>query len=832
MKRKHKRPKPDQRDKVVAPSDDSQWLPGWAPYVVFALLAAFLFREFIISNGILFGTDVLALGYFARHFYAEMMRAGTFPLWNPYVFGGLPFVDAMHGDIFYPTTVLKFVMPVHRAMGWKLVLHVFLAGVFTYGWLRHLRIGRLIATFGGVTYMLAPVMVTLVYPGHDGKLFVSALTPLALWVTDWAVVRGGMWRFALLATVIALLIYTAHMQLAYYTAWAVAVLAIYRLIEARRKGQASTRTLAGRFVMFVLAGVIGALGIGAMQLWTPLRYLTTYSQRVEKSIEAEAESAYARATSWSLHPEEAFSLVVPEFIGANLQTERGPVNTYWGRNAFKLNHEYAGLVPLLLLPVAFLTRRRRGEVWLFTAIAAASLVFALGATTPLFRLFYWLVPGVKLFRAPSSIMFVFAIAVVTTAALGLEGVRDSEQSSDWGEVSRKVGRYLWGASGVLLALALLGSTGVVTDLWQAIIYPNMAPAKLTALQANLPNIKRGLWLSFLIAALSAGAWQLMVRGTLPRAAFLVTITVVSALDMFRVNPQYLLVVPVASLYPRDDVTEFLLQKTQTEDPFRVFALPGIVHQPNHFAFFGIEEMAGHHGNELGRYMDLTRDDVLVKSGMKVLRLLNVRYLIAPTTIRGSGIRLAFEGQRASVYEVLAETPRAFLVGATEVVPDTLAIDRLTMPSLETWNVALLADSLDYPLVAVDRPRPVDPIRATSDQDRPELHREVRWLERGVNRQILQVDAEAPSLLVISDNYYPAWRATVDGEPAPVIRADYTFRAIPVPAGTHEVRLEYRSGLFQAAIWTTILSIVLVVGLMVAKPISDRRSRARVESGDR
>ena len=827
MKRKHKGQKPKQE---IVRSDDSRWLPGWAPYAVFALLAAFLFREFIISDGILFGTDVLALGYYARHFYAEMVRSGTFPMWNPHIFGGLPFVDAMHGDIFYPTTVLKFLMPVHRAMGWKIVLHVFLAGVFTYGWLRHLSIGRLISLFGGVTYMLAPVMVTLVYPGHDGKLFVSALTPLALWVTDWAIVRGGVRRFATLALVVALLIYTAHMQLAYYTVWAIAVLAIYRLIEARRTAGASNGKLAGRFVMFGLAGVIGALGIGAMQLWTPLRYLTKYSQRVEKSIEAEAESAYTRATSWSLHPEEAFSLIVPEFVGANLHTEQGPVQTYWGRNPFKLNHEYAGLIPLLLLPVAFLVRRRRGEVWLFTGIAAASLIFALGATTPLFRLFYWLVPGVKLFRAPSSIMFVFAIAVVTVAALGLEGTRESEKSDDWGVITRKVGFYLWGAAGFLLLLALLGSTGLLTDLWQAVLYPNMVPPKLAALQANLPNISRGLWLSFLLAGLLAGGWQLMVRGSLPRVAFIVAIALLSALDMFRVNPQYILVVPVAPLYPKDDVTEFLLEKVETEDPFRVFALPGTVHQPNHFAFYGVDELTGHHGNELGRYIDMTQPEVLQAGGLRMLRVMNVRYIVAPGPIRGPGIRPAFEGQRASVFEVRLGAPRAFLVGAAEVVPDTLALDRLMAADLEPWNVAVLEDSLDYPLVPIVRELPVDTATGTAPLSGA-VRDDVRWLKRGVNSQTLEVEAEAPSLLVISDNYYPAWRATVDGEPVPVVLADYSFRGIPVPEGTHEVRLEYHSRLFQAAVWTTLLSILLVVGLIVAIHVRDRRAAARVEPND-
>lgn len=793
-KRRGKDSQRSQTSSGVSASDDSKWLPGWAPYLVFALLAVFLFREFIISNGMLFGTDVVALGYFARHFYAEMIKtAHTFPLWNPYVFGGLPFVDAMHGDIFYPTTVLKFVMPVHRAMGWKIVVHVFLAGVVTYGWLRHLRISRPIATFGGITYMLAPVLVTLVYPGHDGKLFVTALTPLALWVTDWAITRGGAWRFATLASVMALLILTAHMQLAYFATWSLVLLAVFRLAQARRQGQPPL-ALARRFGAFAAAGVIGALAMGAVQIWTPIQYLTKYSQRVEKTTEAEIESGYAYSTSWSLHPEEAFSLIIPEFVGANLQTEEGPVQTYWGRNPFKLNHEYGGLIPLLLLPLAFITRRRRGEVWLFTGIAAASLIYALGATTPLFHLFYWLVPGVKLFRAPSSIMFVFAIAVITAAALGLEGVREGEKDDGWGEVSHKVGLYLWGASGVLLLLAILGSTGLLTDLWTTIVYPDMAPPKLAALQSNLPNIKRGLWLSCLFAGLVAGAWYLRARGSLPQGGFIAAIALISVLDLFRVDPQFIRVANPALFYPRDETTQFLIQESNGEEPFRVFTLPNAPYQTNHFALHGVEELTGHHGNELGRYRDMVEIERLQAEGFRMFSLLNVRYIVSGAEIRAPGLTEVFRGQRSIVYELEGVAPRAFLVAAREIVPDSLALDRLLDRQFFPAGAAILESEPGYPI-------------------EPGSQGDVRWLERGVNRQVLEVRASGPALLVVSDNWYPAWRAKVDGEPVPVVRADYSLRAVPVPGGTHEVSLEYHSPLLLAAVWTSLLSTLLVAGLI-------------------
>ena len=780
-------------------------LPPWAPYVLFAVLSLALFREFIVSGDMLFGEDVVALGYFARKFYAEQLRQGIFPLWNPLIFGGLPFVDATHGDIFYPTTILKAFMPVHRAMGWKLVLHVFLAGVFTYHWLKHLKLSRPVATFGGAVYLLAPVLVTLIYPGHDGKLFVTALTPLALLATDRAMVRGGIARFAALALVVALLIYTPHMQLAYFTTWAMTVLAVFRLVQAARTGLGK-REIAGRFALFATAGIIGALAIGAAQLWTPVKYLTEHSRRVERTIEGEAESRYAYSTSWSLHPEEVASLVVPEFIGGNLITKEGRISTYWGRNPFKLNHEYGGLIPLLLLPLAFFRRRRRAEKWLFTGIAAAALIYAVGATTPLFYLFYWLVPGVELFRAPSSISYIFVIAVLTVSAFGLEATRRSSENEDeWEAFSRRTQRYLLGAAASFLLLALLASSGLLTRMWVAVLYSDIGSQQQAALAANLPNIKLGFWISFAMTGLIAAAWYLRVRGTVKEAAWLALVIVVAIVDVSRVNGKYIQVFNPNDLFPRDDTIEFLAQQKANSDPFRVFVLPNAPYRPNHLALYGIEQVAGHHGNELARYRQLTGlPDLgtLVQQDLQLLRLLNVRYIVSGAPIQAPRLREAFRGRRSIIYQVLGSAPRAFLASDFEVVADSFAVRQARSAEFDPILNVLLSQEPSL------RPQPGADAR-------------VEWIEQGVNRSVLSVEASGPGFLVITDNWYPSWQAEVDGEPAAVLRADVTLRAVPVPAGSHEVRLVYGSDLFSLAVWVSLGSLLIVLSAILGPAIRKR-----------
>ena len=167
-------------------------LPAWLPWCLYGALSLLLFGAFVFSEQMLLGHDTLGLGYTARAFYTDALRSGYFPLWNPYLLGGVPFLEALSGgDSLYPTALLLLVLEPYRALGWKLVLHVFLAGLFMYGWTRSLGASRAAALVAGTAYLLAPFLVTLVLPGHDGKLFVTALTPLLFWAMEATFRRPG-----------------------------------------------------------------------------------------------------------------------------------------------------------------------------------------------------------------------------------------------------------------------------------------------------------------------------------------------------------------------------------------------------------------------------------------------------------------------------------------------------------------------------------------------------------------------------------------------------------------------------------------------------------------
>ena len=122
--------------------------------------------------------DQHAAGYAFRHWGAEWwQRLGHVPLWNPELFGGLPFVAAGHGDIFYPTSFLRLVLPVETVVNLAFIVHYILAGLFTYWLLRRLHLSWTGAVIGGLAYELSGLIASYTSPGHEGKLFASAALP-------------------------------------------------------------------------------------------------------------------------------------------------------------------------------------------------------------------------------------------------------------------------------------------------------------------------------------------------------------------------------------------------------------------------------------------------------------------------------------------------------------------------------------------------------------------------------------------------------------------------------------------------------------------------------
>jgi hypothetical protein len=673
--------------------------------------------------------------------------------------------------------------------------------------------------------MLAPFFVTLVHPGHDGKMFVTALAPLLFWAVERHFVRAGLASFAAIGLIVALVLLTTHFQMAYFLFGGVGLYAMFRSVQIWQGGttesegeEKPTRALAPaglRFALFLGASIAGAAGAG-VQFLPAADYVTEYSRRVQTTREAAGETGREWSSSWSLHPEEAMSQLIPEFSGNNARGSAWTADTYWGRNVFKDNHEGVGVLVLLLAAVSFVGAARVGVRWFFTGLGLVAFFFALGDHTPVWGIFYSVIPGIRLFRAPSQAMFLFGFAATTMAALGIDRILKAAAEGDE-EVWPRLLRVLVGGAGLLAVLALLAGSGGLLSMWTTLFRPEADPGRLAVLE---PFIVRGAFVSTALAAGAAGLAWAVRRAYLAPTALVAGLVLLVAVDQLRVDESFVQTIdfhewsrPGANIQAVID-----LQATDPE-PYRLFSLAqsGQDVKP---ALFGIELAAGHHPNDLSRYRELIG---MVGSGIpenlfhpNVRQLLNVRYLLWPHLDPRFGVgpednivsRTQLQDGRPyeTVYADIG-LPRARLVARAVVKSDDEAVPYMLSDAFDPASEVVLSE--ESPVVLDGMP----------------VAGEVRWEERSPGRLQLSVTADRAALLVVADNWYPAWQATVDGSEAPVMRAYHTLRAVPVPAGEHTVTMEYRSAVLARSLWLSVVALLVLTGAGILGLLLDRRRGA-------
>lgn len=794
------------------PSAFSVFLNGprakWAFFAVYFILTIFLFRDFVFSGSMLFGNDTIPDGVYTRQYYKDYhAEYGGIPRWNPFILGGLPFIDAMHGDTFYPGAWIQLFMPLTRALGHKLVWHVFLAGMFMYIFLRTLRVRRDAAFLGGLMYMLAPSFISLVFPGHDAKMYVIAFLPLAFAFLESGMNAPRLWKFAALGAVMGLLILTSHVQMAYYSFWAMGLYFLFRLFTARKEGVPSAG-LAGRTGMFVLAVAL-AVGLGLVQLFPSYKFTTSQSVR-----SGEERTGYAYATSWSMHPEEVMGMIVPSFPGYQKGTEE---NFYWGRNPFKLNSEYNGILPILFA-ILCLVAWRRSQTWFFLGLGALALIYAVGANTPLYHLFYSLAPGVKNFRAPGMIIFLFTFAATAMSATFLSAFLDRKTME-----GKQSGRGLLYAAGAVMATALIFSMmgSHLFDMWNGLLYNGITPDKSGKMAENVPYFTTDLWKVAIFAALAlVGVWMFLSR-RIGSAALIILLALVAIVDEAPVAGRYITTVDPLTFSPLrpDQSVQDLRAKMNNSSPFRVLGMLNSIHQSNYYAMFGIQMADGTHNNELQSYelfrggrisenylagwVDLKKP-ALDPPGIPLnnfLKVAGVKYILLPT---GQG--------NIEVVENVAALDRAFIThGYVVAKGDTAAVNILKDRAFDPARTAIVN--------AEPAQKPASPADSTAVSRVESMMYKARGAE-------ITANFASPGLLVLTDNWTPYWKAEVDGKPAPVLKAYGTFMAVAASEGKHRVVFTFNSQPYQTGKTVTLASLGLIVLMLGASGGMDLVRRRR------
>ena len=820
-------PRADEAGGQAPPLPAPRFAGLWAAatYAIATLLLAYpaLGGGFLVNPR----SDQYIAGYGFREFGAQALKAGEgFPQWSPYLFGGMPYIAGMHGDIFYPTFLLRMILPTDVVMTWGFIIHIFLAGFFTYGFLRAWGVGFYGALIGGLAYMLSGPIAAYVSPGHDGKLFVSALFPLTLWLLVRGVRDGRAWAWGALAITIGLAVLSPHPQLLQYLLLASGSFALYLALTTHEGiGKLPRKVALTRLGLALGAVVIGGM-IGGIQ-YLPVREYVDWSPRA-------GGTGWAHAVSYSMPTEELLNAFVPEFSGI--------LDNYWGRNFFiHLHSEYPGVVVLVLATAGMFTSTvRRSFRWFWIGTFIVSLLWALGGSTPFYRIIYAIVPGTKFFRAPSTMMYVTMFSLAVLAAFGAERVLRAAAS-----IPR---RFIWIWAAAIVGLGLVLAAGLPTAIanaqanaWSAAGYSTQDVSRIIdRAAANQGSVVLGTVRSIVFVILALGViWAAQKQRLAPRYVALALGTLV-AVDLWSVERRYwMFSEPASALFASDPAIDAI---RAAAEPGRVIALDPInsaeFRDPTFFgsAFMAhqVRDARGYHGNELGRYRQLVRggggDDSGIPSWLRqqFWRHENVHYLY--TTIPDSLIprfasQLGWQGEfrrmvgpvknaagsTVYLYRVPGENPAAIVATAMAKASDDEALSAVLNPAFDPQRFAIVDPDAAVPAVTLSALPAPSGVKAT-----------VTRFEPGEINIQLDKPVATGMALVVSENYFPGWRASVAGQDAPVFRANYNLIGVVLPAGAREVQLRFSDPAYASGKTLTLIALAMAIAVLLAGIVVDRR----------
>ncbi|MCK5547639.1 MAG: hypothetical protein KAI64_01395, partial [Thermoplasmata archaeon] len=334
---------------------------------------------------------------------------GTYPLWNPYLFCGMPsYPTQAYTPFVYPVSFFTHVLHAYLhfpEMTW-LLLHYLLAGAGAYLLLRSLGAGAAVSLLGGAMFMIMPNYIAMGAHGHGSQACAVAYMPFAL-LFALNILRGRkrIVMTSLLAITLGFQMLRGHIQISYYTYLLIGFLFIYEGVALVRRREFSAFA---SNIAFFAAAFIMALGIASV-LVIPVREYSGLSIRGGEGGGLD----YGYATGWSLHPKEILTFILPWSFGF------GKV-TYWGRMPFTDYPNYIGQVTALFSILGIFILRGRAKWFLLTAAALATLIsfgrFFPVLYDPLFRFLPWF----DKFRVPVMILIVQQLVLVVLAGLTME----------------------------------------------------------------------------------------------------------------------------------------------------------------------------------------------------------------------------------------------------------------------------------------------------------------------------------------------------------------------------------------------------------------------------
>ena len=763
LKQPKVKPQPE-KTKVFPPTD----FPVWVPMIIFAITTIVFFWDTIIQNSF-FWEDFVEYVYPVQTFAATEFAKGEIPFWNAFTFVGMPFFADLQVGFFYPFNRLLSLFVSNNTLPvvileLVIIIHFLIAQINTYFLSRYLKISTYGSVIAAISYSFSMLIVCHVI--HPMIVYHLAWLPLILMFF-----LKGLWEKKISNNILAGIIFgfvmlSGHPQMTLYSGLLLGFAFIWFLFDG-----IISKTLTGLNIFKFIGGgiltVIIAVGIFYIQ-YLPSKELAAQSQRNEIS--------YEKSTEGSLEFKNIYTSVIPKIFGyVDGQPDRQP--SYYNKVDGKVQSHfywetafYFGIVALFLGLIGAILKYRTSKGSFLIFISLFGFLFALGSNSFVFNIMYNF-PFFNSFRNPGRMMFMTIMGFSLLSGLGFDTL--------WKYIKEK--RMMWvilSAAGIPILFSILTATGYL-------------PKAMNAPEAILDELVQfgTIALAFSVIAYAIAFianWKLIN----PSVAGILFICL-SFIDLYLAGGKFnQSPTNPASVYELKPDLKALLTPKSKEDLYRVNTriykpVSFMSMQRNQGMIDRIQLVEGYNP------LVLERAGVPVTDTKVAYDLYNVKYEIKVDLQKGSWAY----SQRDSTL------PRAWLVFDAKVLDPNEVKPFMQKNQFDYKNSVILEQKPDIELL----------------NNNDTTGNIIECKEYMTNRFTYHVKNKQNAILVFSEIYYPDWKVYIDGNKAPIYRANYSFRAVALKAGDHKVEMKYESEAYgQGKIIAMITLVLSFVGFFFAQ----------------
>jgi len=693
------------------------------------------FKNFLI-------TDPVRQQYPWRELVIQSLKIGQKPLWNPYNFSGTPLLASFQSAVYYPLNIIFFIFDFIN--GWQILImsQLFLTSLFMYFFLKNEKLSFLSAIFGSLIFTFSGF--SLVWLEWGTIISTTLWLPLVLLATkkiiNFNFVKSKkifliFWSFILTFSFTASFL-AGHLQVFFYLLFFWFLYAVYLILSSKYRIKS---------ILILFFSLIIFLIIASIQWQPTLEFINLSARNIDQ--------ADWNKLGWFIPWQHLIQFFAPDYFG-------NPVTlNYWSVFNYAEFVGFIGIIPLVLFFNIF--KKISSKIIFYFSIAIISLSFAL--PTPWAKLPYILKLPLLSTSQPTRLLFIVDFCLAILAAIGLE--RFLQKKISW------------------IAILLLGVVITVLSGFTFIASRGLIPNfVIVNYQIALRNLF--LPLVFFVIVLFI---LLINQLTKIKAKYLgVILILLTIIDLFRFGWKFNPTVKKDWIFPTTKTIDFLKQDTEI---FRVEAIDKEILPPNFAASYHLSTISGYDPIYLLRYGQLIAAEERGQPNInppfgfnriinpqqynnQIVDLLNVKYVLSLSNLQSPKLSLVFTEGQTKTYLNKNYFPRVFLVNsAIKVSSDQEAIDKMFDSSINLKNTAIVYDEI---------------ILDTSQLNKNETT-QINSYEN--NRVEINVSCDKTRLLILTDSFYPTWKATIDGKQEKIYLSDYNFRGVVCPPGKHSLIFE-------------------------------------------